>query len=395
MSTQDTNNLVTRVHSAYGAGETDAVLRLEIDLQTNVITPVELVSQTLFTFASKRGQAASILNASLGLCCLQNSPSYALDLWNEWQSLAETSKIQPDLVTMCLVYTCLLQGDDDMQMVADDIIELAVRTSKKQAGSKRRKAMAAARRRPEPVSAASVEHELQEILGSDFQLLSETDHMYIFSKPSGTSCFHKHSTTAGKVRKGKSNADVSLEEALLHVNLPLSTINPDARGLVHRLDRGTSGCIAIAKNDAAHAQLVTEFFLRQVAKTYICLVSPAVAWKPEHDDPILIDSPVSGHVAQSKYRVLQSFDEASLVEMETLTGRKHQVRIHAAEILKSPIVGDPLYSNEVPSSATLRQPTENPNSFFLHAASIYIPFSGRDTSEAPLPEWWSSTLKTL
>lgn len=387
------NNLVTLIHNAYNEGETDAVLRLSKDLQTSAITPAHLVAQTLSTFGNKRGQAASILNACLGLCCLQKAHAYAHDLWNEWQCLADSSGVQPDLVTRCLVYTCLLQGDDELRTVTDAILDVAVRTSKKQAGSKRRKSMAAARRKPEPISAASVEHQLQEILGSDFHLLLETDQMYIFSKPSGIACFHKHSTTAGKVRKGKGNADVSLEEALLHVNLPLSTINSEARGLVHRLDRGTSGCIAVAKNDAAHAQLVTEFFLRQVTKKYICLVSPAVTRKPEQDGQILIDSPVSGHVAQSKYRVLKSFDGASLVEMETLTGRKHQVRIHAAEVLGSPIVADPLYSKDV--TCFMTQHGGKPNSFFLHAASIYIPFCGRETIQAPLPEWWSSTLTTI
>ncbi|GAX25288.1 hypothetical protein FisN_5Lh371 [Fistulifera solaris] len=383
------------IHSAYDRGETDAVLNLNIDLQTSPITPAELVSQTFSTFASKRGQAASILNACLGMCCLQKIPSYAHDLWKEWQHSADESGIQPDLVTMSLVYTCLLHGNGEMQTVAESILGLAVRTSKKQGGSKRRKSMAAARRKAEPTSAASVESQLQDILGSDFRILQETDHLLIISKPSGIACFHKHSTTAGKVKKGKGNADVSLEEALLHVNLPLSTINSEARGIVHRLDRGTSGCLAIAKSDEAHAQLVSEFFLRQVSKKYICLLSPSVQWHSEQETPILIDSPVSGHVAQSKYRVLKSFDEASLVEMETLTGRKHQVRVHAAEVLKSPIVGDPLYGGVGTSSNKLIQHSGTPNSFFLHAASIQIPFSGGETIEAPLPEWWSLALNTL
>ncbi|GAX16992.1 hypothetical protein FisN_5Hh371 [Fistulifera solaris] len=383
------------IHSAYERGETDAVLNLNVDLQTSPITPAELVSQTFGTFASKRGQAASILNACLGLCCFQNNTSYAHDLWNEWQHLADESGIQPDIVTMCLVYTCLLHGNDEMQAVAESILDLAVRNSKKQAGSKRRKSMAAARRKAEATSAASVESQLQDILGSDFRVLLETEHMFIISKPSGIACFHKHSTTAGKVKKGKGNADVSLEEALLHVNLPLSTINSEARGLVHRLDRGTSGCLAIAKSDGAHAQLVTEFFLRQVSKKYFCLVSPSVQWNSQQETPILIDSPVSGHVAQSKYRVMKSFDEASLVEMETLTGRKHQVRVHAAEVLKSPIIGDPLYGGDGSFSNKLIQHAGTPHSFFLHAASIQIPFSGGERIEAPIPEWWSSALNTL
>lgn len=389
------NDVATLVHAAYSRGETDEILRLNIDLQTGATSPAQLVKETFSTFANKKGQAASILNACLGLCCLQNAQSYAYDLWDEWYTLADSSGIQPDLVTMCLLYTCLSQGSEEKIMRSDEILDLAVRTSKKQAGSKRRKSMAAARRKPEPASAASVEQQLQEILGSDFQVLLETDQMYIFNKPSGTACFHKHATTAGKVRKGKGNADVSLEEALLHVNLPLSTINAEARGLVHRLDRGTSGCIAVAKNDAAHAQLVTEFFLRQVTKKYICLVSPAIPFKPEQNEQVLIDSPVSGHVAQSKYRVLKSFDEASLVEMETLTGRKHQVRVHAAEVLGSAIVADPLYVGGECSSVVLNQHTEESGCFFLHAASICIPSCGGETIEAPLPEWWSSTLEAL
>ncbi|KAI2497012.1 RNA pseudouridylate synthase [Fragilaria crotonensis] len=115
--------------------------------------------------------------------------------------------------------------------------------------------------------------------------LHESDHDLIVSKPSGMVCVHKHTTGSGKLtasrrkhqREGSDSEDldISLEAALLDVGILLSTINVDGRGLVHRIDRGTSGCMILAKTDERHAQLVAEFFPAQHQEGIQCTCHPA------------------------------------------------------------------------------------------------------------------------
>ena len=76
-----------------------------------------------------------------------------------------------------------------------------------------------------------------------------------------------------KTSKEKRISDISLEDALVDIGISLSTLNHEALGIVHRLDRGTSGCIVLAKNDAMHVRLVSYFFCRQIRKSYRALVS--------------------------------------------------------------------------------------------------------------------------
>ena len=155
------------------------------------------------------------------------------------QSLERDDKhnLKLDVLTYALVYSALHEyGDTESSIVAANVLEKAQRQAKKLAGSSRRKALAAARRKPVR-NAVDSQDVLQSLLGApDFAILAETEDYIVVNKPAGTVCHHNHMTTAGKI--GKKNADVSLVDALLHVNVPLSTINPQAQGLVHRLDRG-------------------------------------------------------------------------------------------------------------------------------------------------------------
>jgi 23S rRNA-/tRNA-specific pseudouridylate synthase len=308
---------------------------------------------------------------------------------------------------------------DPFALLAASVLDRAIRLSKKQAGSKRRKDLAAAtaRRRHHKdgaqsnqgvaVTCQAVEEELQRLLGKDLTILQETEDFVVLNKPSGLSCFHKKSTTAGKILRNNNhndNNDVSLVDALCHCNISLSSLNPDALGVVHRLDRGTSGCIVLAKTNAMHARLVAEFFLRRTTKHYLAIVAPAPA--RTLPDEGQIDLPVHGRPAKSKYRILKRYNDneddnhtngnkddnsnntnedyncnkdnlntipswmmrmappvnpttkttitatttaaagwdAALVHVELLTGRKHQIRVHCAQGLNSPVYGDPLYN---------------------------------------------------
>ena len=219
-----------------------------------------------------------------------------------------------------------------------------------------------------------------------------SDHDIIVNKPSGMVCAHRSKTTSGKLSSSRRKhqregtysqaSDVSLEAALMDSGIPLSTINVDGRGLVHRIDRGTSGCIVLAKTDQRHAQLVSDFFLRNVKKDYNAMVS-----LPENDMPDegSIDIPVQGRPALSHYTVEERLNSSkALLRVQTLTGRKHQVRVHCAVGLKAPIVGDNKYS---PDKCRVKIETNGEKErFCLHASSLHVP--GIPEVKAPIPIWW-------
>ncbi|HID86002.1 MAG TPA: RluA family pseudouridine synthase, partial [Anaerolineae bacterium] len=160
-------------------------------------------------------------------------------------------------------------------------------------------------------------------------------------------------------------------------------------GIVHRLDKDTSGLIIVAKNDAAQQSLQRQFKGREVRKTYLALVEGRLG--PERG---LIEAPVGrdprhrkrmavvargGREARTEYRVLEVLDDHTLVEVHPLTGRTHQVRVHFAS-LGHPLVGDPVYGFRRQRLGLARQ--------FLHAwkLSFRLPSSGQPielTAELP------------
>ena len=145
----------------------------------------------------------------------------------------------------------------------------------------------------------------------------------------------------------------TLVNALLHRFENLSSVGGALRpGIVHRLDRFTSGVLLVAKHDTAHRALAGQFAGRQVIKTYLALVEGDV--KPESGR---IERPISrdpvhrarmtarlaeGRPAWSEFKVLRRFQGYTLLEVRIGTGRTHQIRVHLAS-LKHPVVGDTLY----------------------------------------------------
>jgi 23S rRNA pseudouridine1911/1915/1917 synthase len=171
-------------------------------------------------------------------------------------------------------------------------------------------------------------------------------------------------------------------------------------GVVHRLDKETSGLILLAKNDLAHRRLQDQFRRRQVEKTYLALVDGrpptpqgrvevAIGRDPRQRRQMAAVPDAAGRKAVSEYRTLESFPVHSLLEVHPITGRTHQIRLHLA-FLNCPIVGDTVYGRKKPSLPLDRH--------FLHAARLKITLPGERkprTFEAPLPEELAGLLARL
>ena len=192
--------------------------------------------------------------------------------------------------------------------------------------------------------------------------------------------------------------------ALLHRFGTLSSSGGPLRpGIVHRLDRFTSGVLLAAKSDFAHQALAAQFAGRQIEKVYIALVHGKL--KPESgriNQPIARD-PIrrtrmtarlsQGREARTEYRVLRRFAKFTLLEVRIGTGRTHQIRVHLSS-LGHPVAGDTVYG--APAKVDDQPPLGR---YFLHAHRIRfrLPSTGQEIAiESPLPyelESWMAGLK--
>ena len=189
----------------------------------------------------------------------------------------------------------------------------------------------------------------------------------------------------------------TLVNALLHHMPNLSSAAGVERpGIVHRLDRMTSGLILVAKNDAAHRKLAADFKARAVCKTYIALVhgrvklDDGVIDTPIGRDPIRRVRMKAGGVrprpALTAFHVLRRFSEHTLLQVSPRTGRTHQIRVHLAS-RGHPVAGDVLYGARAGGRAATPGP-ETLARTFLHASALEFshPRTGeRVFFEAPLP----------
>ncbi|MGI8988608.1 MAG: RluA family pseudouridine synthase [Bryobacteraceae bacterium] len=207
-------------------------------------------------------------------------------------------------------------------------------------------------------------------------VLYEDDDLVAIDKPAGM-----------VVHAGAGAHSGTLVNALLHRFESLSQVGGDLRpGIVHRLDRFTSGVLLVAKTDKAHRNLAAQFAARRVQKTYLALVAGNVKAshlrieKPISRDPVrrerMTARLANGRAAWSEYRVLQRFETCTFLEVRIGTGRTHQIRVHLASI-GHPVVGDRLYG----------APPSDLNRYFLHACRIQFeqPSSGAAIAvESPL-----------
>jgi 23S rRNA pseudouridine1911/1915/1917 synthase len=200
------------------------------------------------------------------------------------------------------------------------------------------------------------------------------------------------------VHAGAGRNSGTLVNALLHRFQKLSKVGGTLRpGIVHRLDRLTSGVILVARTDAAHQDLARQFSSREVEKVYLALVHGRVKrdrgsiTSPIARDPArrvrMTAKLARGRSAVTEYKVLRSLEGFSFLEVKIGTGRTHQIRVHLASI-GHPVAGDKLYG--APGSTLDR--------YFLHAHRITFtsPTSGeRITIAAPLPPELQQYLDTL
>lgn len=200
----------------------------------------------------------------------------------------------------------------------------------------------------------------------------------------------------------------TLVNALLHhCRGQLSGIGGVARpGIVHRIDKETSGCLVVAKNDVAHARLANQFAERTVQKTYQTLVCgelardqgeirAAIARHPSHRKRMTV-SDGAGREAWTSYAVRERLRGATWVEVRLHTGRTHQIRVHFQH-LGHPLVGDPTYGAR-PNQRLAELTGYRAPRVLLHAHTLTFvhPRHGEPvTFEAPLPEDFREAVRLL
>lgn len=223
-------------------------------------------------------------------------------------------------------------------------------------------------------------------------IIYEDANIVVVDKPAGMVVHPAHGHRSG-----------TLVNALLAHCPNLAGVGGEGRpGIVHRLDKDTSGLLIVAKNDAAQQDLQGQFRVRSVHKAYLALVEgvPAAAHglieAPIGRDPqrrqrmaIATGSSRGGREARTEYRIVERFAQHTLLEAEPTTGRTHQIRIHLA-FIGHPIVGDRVYGFRKQRLPVPRQ--------FLHAARIAftLPGSGQPVEfTSALPADLAEVLRTL
>ncbi len=177
----------------------------------------------------------------------------------------------------------------------------------------------------------------------DLDIIYEDDDVIVINKQRGL-----------VVHPAAGNYENTLVNGLMYYNKNLSTINGEMRpGIVHRIDKDTSGVIVVAKNDKAHNALAAQFKDHTITRKYIALVVGNISEATGEIDLPIARDPKSrtkmavvktGKNAKTHYRVLENFEGYTLVECRLETGRTHQIRVHM-QYIKHPLVGDPLYGS--------------------------------------------------
>lgn len=235
---------------------------------------------------------------------------------------------------------------------------------------------------------AALEHQAGQAENIPLAIVYEDDAILVINKPAGL-----------VVHPGSGNWQGTMLNALLHHAPQLAAI-PRA-GIVHRLDKETSGLLVVAKTLEAQTDLVRQLQARTVKRHYLALAHGRIVKDGTVEAPIgrhpvqrtKMAVVASGRPARTHYHVLEYFSHATLLECALETGRTHQIRVHMLEI-KHPLVGDPVYGPRATKDALLTAFSRQA----LHAWRLALlhPASGVEVGwEAPLPEDFSQLLTAL
>lgn len=236
---------------------------------------------------------------------------------------------------------------------------------------------------PEPVKLDLVPENI------DIEILFEDEDVIVVNKPQGM-----------VVHPAVGNYKGTLVNALLGRCSNLSSINGVIRpGIVHRIDKDTTGVLVIAKNDNSHKKLAEQIKNHSVKRVYVALVEGIIK-----DEKGTIDIPIGRHPVERKkmavvsrngrkaithYKVIERYRENTLIEARLETGRTHQIRVHMAYI-GHPLVGDPVYGYKRQKYKLKGQALHAKTLGFIHPTSgEYMEFT------APMPEYFESLLNKL
>ena len=220
----------------------------------------------------------------------------------------------------------------------------------------------------------------------DLEIIFNNDDICIINKPSGL-----------VVHPASSYTKNTLVNGLLATNIPLSDLNGDFRpGIVHRLDKDTSGAIIIAKHNEVHEKLKELMQNHKITRKYIALVHGTIKYDTGTIDAPIGRSPnnrkknmvteINSKSAITNFKVLKRFKKYTLVECELITGRTHQIRVHM-EYIGHPIVGDPVYSKRKDNKRYGQ---------FLHAHFLELNLAKKEISvKVDLPDYFNNYLSCL
>ena len=234
---------------------------------------------------------------------------------------------------------------------------------------------------PEPKESGLVAQDIP------IEIVYEDSDIIVVNKPKGM-----------VVHPANGNPDGTLVNAIMNIcKDSLSGIGGEIRpGIVHRLDKNTSGLLIVAKNDNAHIKMSEQIKNREVKKIYIALVRGVIA-----EDEATINMPIArskkdrkkmavdkdGKEAITHFKVLKRYDNYTLLEIKIDTGRTHQIRVHMSQI-GHPVVGDDVYSNGKNEFGVEGQ--------MLHARSLDFkhPITGKEIHlEADIPDYFKKVIE--